>query len=384
MLEPARGGDTIAALEHEGETVMSKIKAIDAIPLRVPFTDGSTRIGLMPQRWTHFDMILVRVETDDGLVGWGESFAYFCQGPVLAAIRDMFAPLVVGREIDSIPALSRELQHKTHIQGRYGITTYALSGIDTALWDIAAKRRGLSLAEHLGGRQREAIPAYASLVRYGDPALVADYAGRAVAQGFRDIKLHEITLENIEAGRRAVGPDVRLTTDINCNWSLSEAERLLPEMKRLDLYWVEEPVFPCDHAPSLKALGRFGVPLSTGENACTSVPFEDTIPVVAYGQPSVTKVGGVTEFINVCDLAKAAGKRVMPHSPYFGPGYWATLQLAAARPEVGLFEFYFVTPEAYVSPAIPLPRDGKIAVPTGPGLGFEPDLAMLDKYGTRG
>jgi L-alanine-DL-glutamate epimerase-like enolase superfamily enzyme len=359
---------------------MPRVTKIEPIALKVPFTDGSSRTGLMPQRWTHFDMILVRVETDDGLVGWGESFAYFCSTAVLAVLRDMIGPLVVGREVDDIPALSRDLQLRMHLQGRYGIIIFALSGLDIALWDIAAKRKGVSLAEHLGGRHREAVPAYASLVRYGDAKLVTQYAERAIAEGFEDVKLHEILLETIEAGRKAVGPKVRLTTDINCNWPLEHAQKMLPEMKRLDLFWVEEPVFPPDHARTLSALRRFGVPLSTGENASTSVPFEDTIPAVDYPQPSVTKVGGVTEFLKVCDLAKAAGKTPMPHSPYFGPGYWATLQLAAHRPEVGLFEYYYVKPDAYVSEAIPLPKSGKIAIPNAPGIGFEPDRAMLAKY----
>jgi L-alanine-DL-glutamate epimerase-like enolase superfamily enzyme len=130
----------------------------------------------------------------------------------------------------------------------------------------------------------------------------------------------------------------------------------------------------------LQALNRFGVSLSTGENACTSVPFEDTVQAVAYPQPSVTKVGGVTEFLKVCDLAKAAGKIPMPHSPYFGPGYWATLHIASARPEIGLFEYYFVEPEAFISSAIPRPVNGAIPVPKGPGLGCEPEPAILDKY----
>lgn len=359
---------------------MPRVTKIEPIALKIPFSDGSSRTGLMPQRWTHFDMILIRVETDDGLVGWGESFAYFCATAVFASVRDMIAPLVVGREIADIPALSRDLQLKLHIQGRYGITIYALSGIDIALWDIAAKRKGVSLAEHLGGRRRDAVLAYASLVRYGDAKLVTQFAERAVGEGFRDVKLHEIALEPIDAGRRAVGPNVRLTTDVNCNWPLDHAEKMLLEMKRLDLFWVEEPVFPPDHAKTLKALSRFGVSLATGENACTSVPFEDTIPVVAFPQPSVTKVGGVTEFLKVCDLAKVAGKTPMPHSPYFGPGYWATLQLAANRREVGLFEYYYVKPDAYVSPDIPLPKGGKIAIPTAPGIGFEPDAGVIAKY----
>jgi L-alanine-DL-glutamate epimerase-like enolase superfamily enzyme len=358
---------------------MPRVTKIEPIVLKIPFSDGSSGTGLMPRRWTHFDMILIRVETDSGILGWGESFAYFCASTVQACVRDMVAPLVIGQEIGDIAALNREVQHKLHLQGRYGIVIFALSGIDIALWDIAAKAKGRSLAAHLGGRRRDSVPAYASLVRYGDAALVTKFASQAVGEGFKDVKLHEIRLETIKAGRKAVGPDVRLTTDVNCNWPLEEAERMLPEMKRLDLFWVEEPVFPPDHAPTLQALARFGVSISTGENASTSVPFEETVQAVTYPQPSVTKVGGVTEFLKVCDLAKAAGKTPMPHSPYFGPGYWATLQLAAHRPEVGLFEYYYVRPEAYVG-NIPLPRNGSIVIPDAPGIGFEPDMAVLDKY----
>jgi L-alanine-DL-glutamate epimerase-like enolase superfamily enzyme len=362
------------------QAIPSRIKSIEPIQLSIPFDDGSTGLGLMPQRWTEFDMVLVRVETEDGVVGWGESFSYFCRSTVVRCIQDMVAPLVVGRTIDDIAALSNELQFKLHLLGRYGIVLFAISGIETALWDIAAKRRGVSLAEHLGGRRRETVPAYASLVRYGDERGVTEFAGRAVAEGYTDVKLHEIALGPIEAGRAAVGPKVRLTTDVNCNWSVAEAERMLPEMKRLDLFWVEEPTFPSDHAPTLQALSRFGVSLASGENASTSIPFEWTVPVLTYPQPSVTKVGGVAEFLKVVDLANTHGKTPMPHSPYFGPGYWATLQLAAHRPEIGMFEFYYVKPAAYVSQSIPLPKAGKVAVPTGPGIGFEPDMAVLAKY----
>lgn len=360
---------------------MALVRSVEAIPLRIPFSAGEQAHGIMPQRWTHLDMCLVRVETSDGLVGWGEAFAYSCLNAAVAAVRDMVAPLVVGREFSDIPALNRELQQRLHIQGRYGITIFAISGLDIALWDIAAKARRLSLADHLGRRKRDRVTAYASLVRYGDPKFVRHYAAAAVSEGYGDVKLHEISPEAIAAGREGVGRDIRLTTDVNCNWSLAEAEQLLPEMKRLDLFWVEEPVFPPDDALTLGSLiERFDVPIASGENACTAVEFARTVPVITYPQPSVTKVGGVTEFLKVCDLAEEAGKTPMPHSPYFGPGYWATLQLAAARPQCGLFEYLWIKPEAYLSGDIPLPRNGQVAIPNGPGLGFEPDESIIRRY----
>lgn len=360
---------------------MPRIAKIDVIPLRVPFSDGGSGQGLMPTRWTHLDFALARLETDDGIVGWGEGFAYSCRSAVCAAIRDMVAPLVIGREVADIGAINLDLQRKLHLHGRYGITTFAISAVDIALWDIAAKAKGVSLAELIGERKRETVPAYASLVRYGDPALVTKFAAKARSEGYRDVKLHEITLEAITAGREAVGPEIRLTTDVNCNWSMADAERMLPEMKRLDLFWVEEPVFPPDDEVTLgRLIQKHGVAIASGENACTAVEFARTIPHLTYPQPSVTKVGGVSEFLKVLDIAAWHGKTPMPHSPYFGPGYWATLHLMAARPALGLFEFLYIDAESWLSPDMPMPVGGIVAVPKGPGLGFEPDAGVLERY----
>lgn len=367
---------------------MPKIKSVDVIPLRIPFQDGSAGVGLMPSKWTHLDFALTRIETDDGLIGWGDAFAYSCLGTVAAAIRDMIAPLVIGRDVtltrDGLSALNRDLQLKTHLQGRYGITTFAISAVDIALWDIAGKSAGQSLGALLAGRSsrpRATLPAYASLVRYGDPGAVADYANRSVEEGYRTVKLHEITGETITAGRNAVGEDIQLTTDINCNWSAQDVADLMPLCRELNLYWVEEPIFPPDDADALAALeADFGIAIASGENVCTVVEFARTIPKITFPQPSVTKVGGVTEFLNVCDLAGMHGKTVMPHAPYFGPGYWATVQLTAARQECALFERLYIMPDAYLDPAIPLPAGGDIAVPDRPGLGFEPDPDILARY----
>jgi len=361
-----------------------KIKSVTVLPLRIPFSDGSAGVGLVPSKWTHLDIALVRAETADGLVGWGEAFAYSCLRATCAAIEDMVAPLVAGREVTDIAALNLELQQKLHLHGRYGITMFAISGVDIALWDLAAKARGVSLARLLGGRERERIPAYASLVRYAEPKLVQGLCERAVELGYRDVKLHEIALAAIDAGRAGAGTGVRLTTDVNCNWSRADAERLLPHMKRLELFWVEEPIFPPDDAEALADLqARFGVSIASGENACTAIEFARTVPWIAYAQPSVTKVGGISEFLRVAALAKAAGKTLMPHSPYFGPGYWATLQLEAHLAHTGLFEHLWIEPDAYLSADIPLPRDGFVDVPDSPGLGFAPDPDVIARFRVR-
>jgi L-alanine-DL-glutamate epimerase-like enolase superfamily enzyme len=372
--------DAVIGGNEQGERRMSRIKSVEPIVLKIPFDDGSAGTGIMPVKWTSLDYVLVRVETDDGLVGWGDAFAYFCASAVAAVVRDMVAPIVVGQDAGDPAALNEMLQRRLHLHGRYGLTIFAISGLDIALWDIAGKRAGVSVARLIGGRSRETVPAYASLMRYGDPGLVERFSAKAAGDGFADVKLHEIARETIGAGRKGAGPKVRLTTDINCNWSVADTEAIMPFLKEIDLFWLEEPIFPPEDWAALKALSRFGIAISAGENACTAMEFSRLIDAVTYSQPSVTKVGGITEFAKVCDLAAAAGKTVMPHSPYFGPGYWATLQLAAARPEAGLFEYLYISQEAIIDETMPRPERGVLAIPDVPGIGCTPDPKVIARY----
>ena len=359
---------------------MSRITSVEPIVLKIPFSDGSSGVGLMPTKWTSLEIVLVRVETDDGFVGWGEAFGYFCANAVAAAVRDMVAPVVIGQDAADPAALNLALQRRLHLHGRYGITIFAISGLDIALWDIAGKRAGVSVARLIGGRKRDAVPAYASLMRYGDAALVEKFSAKAAGEGFADVKLHEITRETIGAGRKGAGPSVRLTTDINCNWSVAETEAIIPFLKEIDLFWLEEPIFPPEDWAALKALGRHGLAISAGENACTAMEFTRLVDAVTYVQPSVTKVGGISEFVKICDIAKAAGKEVMPHSPYFGPGYWATLQVAAARSEIGLFEYLYISQDAVIDERMPRPQRGLLAIPDLPGIGCTPDSVIIERY----
>lgn len=355
-----------------------RIKSVDAVTLKIPFDDLYDGPRAKRRGWTDFDTVLVRVETDDGLVGWGEAFAYSCASAVRAAVAEMVAPLAVGRDVEDIAAFSRSMQKELHIWGRYGITIFALSGLDIALWDVAAKRKNQSLSALLG-RKRAAVPAYASLVRYGGPQPVAAMTAKAVAEGYTDVKLHEIAFENIAAARDAA-PQAGITTDVNCAWSVAETEAILPRLKALDLFWVEEPIFPPEDYDTLKSLSRFGVKLAAGENACTAMEFARLIPALDFPQPSVIKVGGISEFLAVAAIAERAAKPIMPHSPYFGPGYWATLQLAAHLTDIGLFEFLYVKPAAWLGKDIPLPIAGRIAIPDAPGIGFVPDDDTLRRY----
>ena len=176
--------ETAGRHPHEGQSGM-KIARIDSHSVKVPFTFGGNPTGYGGRNWTTNNILLVRVETDTGLVGWGEAFCYGCTDAVRAALEHMIAPIAIGRDAGDIGRLSRDLQQMLHLFGRYGITTFALSGLDIALWDIAGKAANLPLHRLLGGAGRDSLPAYASLLKYRDPervaARVSQASGRAIA-----------------------------------------------------------------------------------------------------------------------------------------------------------------------------------------------------------
>jgi L-alanine-DL-glutamate epimerase-like enolase superfamily enzyme len=363
-----------------------KIAAVDAIPLRIPISHGGAPAGWGGRAWSNLDLLLVRVETEDGLVGWGEAFSYNCLRPVQAAVEDMVAPIVIGRSATNRAELARDLQQQLHLFGRYGLTLFALSGLDIALWDLAGKAAGRPVGELIGGAYRTRIPAYASLFKYNDREIVAERTAAALAEGYCHVKLHETAVPEVAAARAAAGDGVSIMVDTNCPWTPVEAREMALRMKPYDLFWLEEPIFPPE---DFAALGRLqaetGVPLAAGENACTAFEFREMLAAraVTYAQPSVTKVGGITEFLKVAALVEAGGVALMPHSPYFGPGWLATLQLMSALPASGLIERFHVTPEASLYGDLIDAVDGACRVPDGPGLGRDPDPDVIRAYRVR-
>ncbi|MCU0905872.1 MAG: mandelate racemase/muconate lactonizing enzyme family protein [Rhodobacteraceae bacterium] len=357
------------------------IRTVETILLSIPFADGGRGQGLTPTRWDRLDIALVKIETSEGLTGWGEAFGYFCAGAVKAMMDRTIAPLLLGQPADDPEGMSRVLQRRLALFGRYGVTMFALSGVDLALWDLKARRAGVALADLVSATPHAQVPAYASLVRYGDAGVAAAFTARARDEGYGHIKLHEITRPEIAACDAARG-QAALMVDVNGAWDMDEARAMARWLAERGAFWLEEPLFPPEDHAGLAALGVEGVALSAGENLCTHWQFRDMIAAggVRYPQPSVTKVGGVTEFLKVAALAQAAWLTMMPHSPYFGPGYLATLQLAATLPGPVLFEYLYVWPEAWLYPDMPLPQGGRITRPTGPGLGLTPDLDVIARY----
>jgi L-alanine-DL-glutamate epimerase-like enolase superfamily enzyme len=357
-----------------------KITNVETIVINMPMQlDGAVPMQAGQAR-TSIDMLLVRIDTDAGISGWGEGFGHRIWPATRAAIDTLIGPMCVGRDATAINALIDELQRNVHGIGRNGPAMYALSAIDIALWDIAGKAANLPLYRLLGGSPRRDLPAYASLLRYGDPAVVARYTEQALQRGYRYIKLHQIDVASVKAARDAAGPDIAITIDTNCPWTVDEAIAMAHQFQAFKPMWLEEPVWPPeDYAGLARVRAAGGLDIAAGENATTS-DFKRMFEMgaVTYAQPSITKVGGVTEMRKVMTLANVCGVHVVPHSAYFGPGLIASIHCIAAMPRESLVERYgcdFATNPLHEAIH---PCAGRMAVPQGSGLGVEPDAKVIE------
>jgi D-galactarolactone cycloisomerase len=358
-----------------------KISAISTILIHIPYeTGGATQLA--GQSWTSMAILLVKVETDDGITGWGEGFGHSIAAATKATLDTMVAQHFIGRDPTDISGLMAEMFQKLHLFGRNGSVIYALSAIDIALWDIAGKRAGLPLHALLGGARQREVEAYASLLRYGEPALVAKNAARAVAEGYRFIKIHEIDVPQVRAARQAIGDDVALMCDTNCPWTVSRAIEMAAALKPFDLYWLEEPVWPPEDHQGLARVRHSGAIIAAGENAGGLHDFRHMLEADAIdiAQPSVTKIGGISELRKIAALTEAFGVRLVPHCAYFGPGFLASLHLVASLARTPPLERLYVQLETSPFAFSLDPKAGRVPVPTGPGLGCDPDPAIVERY----
>jgi len=354
-----------------------RITAVTGIPVSTPFTYGNPAGPGGNLHLREMDTLLVKVETEAGITGWGEGFGFSLVPITAHALNELIAPAVLGEDARDIAGLMTRLHRRFHNFGLNGAVTFALSGIDIALWDIAAKAAGQPLHALLGGAKRDRVPAYASLLRYGDPALVAKNTAEAIARGYRQIKLHEVRLDCIRAARAAAPAEVPLMLDINCAWpTIAQAVEFCGDVAGMNVRWVEEPIWPPENFNGIAEVRReAGVGIAAGECLGSVAQIEAMLVAGAVDvvQPSITKVGGVTAMLEVRALAAKHGVAMVPHCPYFGPGLLASLHVLAAAEVEEPLEVYFADLEKPPYPSI-IPQGGYVTVPQSPGLGFEPQV----------
>lgn len=359
------------------------------VTLDVPI---ATSFGTMADR----PMVLVRVDTDQDISGWGE---VWCNWPACGAehrgrlAAEELGPLLIGKEIADIPALRAELLSRLRIvmlqTGEAGPYHQALAGLDMALWDAKAKAAGKQLHSLLSPDSGADIRAYASGIdnRQAQDAIEASRHG-----GHRAFKVKvgfdlEGDMERVRGIRASLAPEELLMADANQAWTLAQALAFAEGLADTPLFWLEEPMAVDAPAAALGQLAEAAAfPLAGGENLSRSEDFEDAIKAGSLSviQPDAAKWGGVSGCIWVARMASAAGRLYCPHFLGGGVGLAASAHLLAASGSGGLLEMD-VNPNPLrdaISPGLPPVVDGGIALSSAPGIGVVPNMDILEPFAT--
>ncbi|MFC4279156.1 mandelate racemase/muconate lactonizing enzyme family protein [Achromobacter aloeverae] len=367
-----------------------KITDIEAVPISFPVPpEKSVRLGI--GRSVKRDAVLVRVRTDEGVTGWGESHHGRCPGAIARLLDTTIRELVLGMDaldVNGVTARILKMQFASHGMG--AAAALALSGLDLALWDIRSRASGWPLFRLLGGAARP-VKAYAGGISLGwqDPARLADEALGLVEQGYRALKLRvgdtpARDIARVRAVRAAVGEDIDILVDANTSYSIDDVRRVMPAYEEQNVGWLEEP-FPAHDAQAYARAARLGrVPLAAGENHYTRYEFA---PLVASGdvgfiQPDLSKCGGITEGMRIAALGAAAKLSVNPHTSATAINMATTIHYLSALDNPGYFEADVTAlnpfrDEMMDKPPYVLDKNGMVAPYEGTGLGLEIDEKFL-------
>jgi D-galactarolactone cycloisomerase len=343
--------------------------------------------------------MVVEIETDDGLIGWGE-----CYGParMTAAVVNSVAPWLIGEDPLRTDFLWQMIYARLRDHGQKGVVIEGLSGIDIALWDIKGKHFGVPVHQLLGGTLRNKVQAYATGLyrrKSGDPLrYLAEEATGYVAEGFKAVKLKvgfgvEEDASVTRAVRSAIGSDVALMVDANHAYDAAGAIRLGRKIEEHDIGWFEEPVPPEDLTGYRAVKDALSIPIAGGECEFTRFGFRDLFVSHALDivQPDTCAAGGLSECKKIAEMAEAFGIRYNPHVWGTGIAIAASLQLLAVLPPHTPTSLTPIEPmlefdrtEHPIRQAVlmqPIEHAGGIVrVPDGPGLGIEVNREALARF----
>jgi L-alanine-DL-glutamate epimerase-like enolase superfamily enzyme len=368
-----------------------KIREIKFAGLRGATPEGGWSNELRPEDCVH---TLIAVHTDEGLTGLGSVFS---NDQLVRAALAVLEPLYRGENPLEPERVTEKLHQNTFWLGRGGSLTHAISGIDIALWDLLGQATGQPVGRLLGGRHRERVTPYASVLMQ-QPEPLADQLRGIKANGFRAFKMGwgpfgrdnaKLDQAIVGAAREAVGAESLLMVDAGGSdafwsqgykWALRTAEMLAD----YDVTWFEEPLRPDAMHDYVELRRRAPLPIAGGEVLTRRQSFQPWLQAGAFDivQPDVTKVGGISEERRIAWMAQENGVRFIPHGWNTAVGVAADLQLASAFPDTDLVEYLTGSPfiDEIAQGGWHLDGEGLLRIPTLPGLGLKLDPDAVAKY----
>lgn len=372
------------------------IETVEAIPLRRELDERFANA----QKWIESrEYCLVRVETADGIVGWGE-----CWGPVAGnreILEEYVAPWLTGRRVDNVEGIHDELIFKLRSSYHSFVPASVVGGVDIALWDAYGKSTGRSVSRLLGGRLRDEVRAYATGHFFRDveefetlQSIVAEEARGHVDAGFTALKQKiglsrhfpwgaEEDVELVRAVRNEVGDEIDLMVDANHAYDLATAKRVASGLEEFDVRFFEEPVRP-EIAYYAKLSDDATVPIASGECWAFQHEFNRALSenVVDYVQPDVTSAGGLTSTRRIATLADGENVQCVPHVFGSAIAIAASLQVIATIRGEPMLEFDRTPNPIREDLAVnPITNDGDVvSIRDEPGLGIEIDETVLESF----
>ncbi|MBI5877910.1 MAG: mandelate racemase/muconate lactonizing enzyme family protein [Chloroflexi bacterium] len=370
------------------------IRDIRCAGLRGATPEGGWSNELRPDDCVH---TLVVVHTDEGLTGVG---SVFTNDALARAALDVLAPLYFGENALEPERVSEKLHQHMFWLGRGGSITHTVSGIDIALWDILGQATGQPVGRLLGGRYRERVRPYGSILM-DEPEPLREHILQVKAQGFRAVKMgwgpfgrhsHQKDEAIVRAARDALGPDGDLMVDAggsDAHWTngYKWARRTADMLAEYNVYWFEEALHPDALDDYVRLREHAPLPITGGEVLTRRQAFQPWLEAGAFDivQPDVTKVGGISEERRIAWMAQEHGVRFIPHGWNTAVGLAADLHLASAIPGTDFVEYLTGSPfiDDIVAEPWTLDADGMLAIPDKPGLGLTLDWDAVKRY-TRG
>jgi L-rhamnonate dehydratase len=371
-----------------------KITEVEAIILRQPTVDEGIADGSQ-------DDLIVRVHTDEGIVGVGEVDSApevvkaVIDAPASHAIASGLRAVLIGEDPMDVEGLWWKMYRAAIYYGRRGVAVHAISGIDLALWDIKGKRLGKPVSEILGpARKHDRVRAYASTlmpdtedeVRHKVAGLIEQFGFTAVKLGWGPLGQdwrHDVRLA--QAARQAAGDGVDLLLDAGLGYGADAATaiRVARELEQLGFFWLEEPFLPDELGAYAELADGVDIRVAGGEEDATRWGFLELIERghVDVIQPDVTRCGGLSEALRINALAVAHGVACVPHAWKSGIIKAASLHLNAVLDDA-IFQEYCVA-ETPINTYLTLQKfpikDGYVDIPRDPGLGVDLDPDVLDR-----
>lgn len=385
-----------------------RIAAVTATWCHVPIAPERQHVSDFG-RVASFDSVIVRIDTDTGLTGWGEAkagvgSAAACAG-LAAIIEHDYAPLLIGQDPRDISRLWDVMYntpregyavargHALPQLGRRGLSISAIAGVDIALWDILGKSLGVPVWRLLGGRRAERMPAYASGGWADAGAIGAQLRSYVEKGGFGAVKMRVGVMDGtvaasaarVRAAREGLGPGIGLAVDAHGTWTVAEAKAFARMVEDLDLMWFEEPVSADDKAGMAEVRRSSAVPISAGESEFTQHDFREICELRAADvlQPDLAIAGGITEALRIGALASAFNLRLAPHLWSGAPAFAAGLHVAATSSAGFILEYslgHNPMLHELIEESFPV-EGGMVTIPDRPGLGITVRETFLKQYG---